>query len=46
MKRQYQNLVLHSRQILLSFFSAMLLLSPLAISSAYAQAAEAGLSVY
>ena len=42
MKRQYQNLVLHSRQILLSFFSAMLLLSPLAISSAYAQAAEAG----
>lgn len=41
MKRQYQP-ALHSQQILLSLFSAMLLLSPLAISSASAQAAEAG----
>ena len=41
MKRQYQP-ALHPRQILLSLLSTMLLLSPLAISSASAQAAEAG----
>lgn len=41
MKRQYQP-ALHSQQILLSLFSTMLLLSPLTISSTFAQGAEAG----
>jgi hypothetical protein len=42
MKRQHQTSALHSRQILLSLFSVMLLLLPLTISSAFAQGAEAG----